>query len=111
VKRVGRRIGTSGVRVRGLFNVGGEEMYLLDADKNYCTVGVGDFYDGAGGTIYRTIKDDRIKLEGNNVSDSPTDGFRQDLTEFDPTNAEDLERIRTAPATSSAARTAAKKNT
>jgi len=42
------------------------------------------------------------------VSDSPTDGFRQDLTEFDPTNAEDLERIRTAPATSSAARTAAK---
>jgi hypothetical protein len=43
-----------------------------------------------------------------NVSDSPTDGFRQDLTEFDPAYAEDLERIRAAQATSAAARTAAK---
>lgn len=87
LKRMGRRIGTS---VRGLFN-GGEEMYLLDKDVNYSKT-VGDIINDAGGTIYRTIKDDSIKLEGSNVNVSPTDGFRQDVTELDPTAAEERER-------------------
>jgi membrane associated rhomboid family serine protease len=87
LKRIGRRIVTS---VRGLFN-GGEEMYLLDKDVNYSTT-VGDIINDAGGTIYRTIKDDGIKLEGSNVNVSPTDGFRQDVTELDPTLAKERER-------------------
>eukprot|EP00986_Skeletonema_menzelii_P019090 scaffold27062_cov139-Skeletonema_menzelii.AAC.6 len=77
MKRMGRRIETS---MRGLFN-GREEMYLLDKDVNYSTLG--DINDG--GTIYRTIKDDNIQLEGSNVNVSPTDGLRQDVTELDPT--------------------------
>ena len=84
VKQMGRKIGTS---VRGLFN-GGEEMYLLDKDVNYSTAG--DISDG--GTIYRTIKDDSIKLEGSSVNVSPNDGFRQDVTELDPTTSEKRDR-------------------
>ena len=77
MKRMGRRIETS---MRGLFN-GREELYLLDRDVNYSTLG--DINDG--GTIYRTIKDDNMQLEGSNVNVSPTDGLRQDVTELDPT--------------------------
>ena len=58
---------------------------------NYSTT-VGDIINDAGGTIYRTIKDDGIKLEGSNVNVSPTDGFRQDVTELDPTLAKERER-------------------
>ncbi|KAK1743945.1 rhomboid family protein [Skeletonema marinoi] len=82
VKQMGRRIETS---VRGLFN-GGEEMYLFDRDVNYSKT-LGDINDG--GTIYRTIKDDNVKLEGSNVNVSPTDGLRQDVTELDPTVSKD----------------------
>mmetsp|Transcript_11300 Transcript_11300/g.22561 ORF Transcript_11300/g.22561 Transcript_11300/m.22561 type:complete len:553 (+) Transcript_11300:36-1694(+) len=81
VKQMGRRIETS---VRGLFN-GGEEMYLFDRDVNYSKT-LGDINDG---TIYRTIKDDNVKLEGSNVNVSPTDGLRQDVTELDPTVSKD----------------------
>ena len=88
MKQMGRKIGTS---VRSLFNGNGEELYLLDKVVNYSTLG--DVNSGSGdGTIYRTLKDDNIKLEGSNVNVSPTDGFRQDVTELDPVAAEQRER-------------------
>ena len=78
LKRLGKRVNVS---VRGLFN-GGEQMYFLDQEVN-CDTTLGDINDG--GTIYRTIKDDNIELERSNVNVSPNDGFRQDVTELDPT--------------------------
>jgi len=88
MKQMGRKIGNS---VRSLFNGNGEEVYLLDKIVNYSTSG--DVNSGSSdGTIYRTIKDDNIKLEVSNVNVSPTDGFRQDVTELDPVAAEQRQR-------------------
>jgi membrane associated rhomboid family serine protease len=84
-KLISRRIGTS---VRGLFNGKNEEVYLLDKGVNYSTIGdIGD-----DNTIYRTIRQDSVGLEGSNVNVSPTDGFRQDVTELDPVAAKEREK-------------------
>ncbi|KAL7540335.1 hypothetical protein ACHAXR_010028 [Thalassiosira sp. AJA248-18] len=75
VRKLGKRVTTS---VRGLFN-GGEEAYFLDKNVDYSMGSLGN----GDGTIYRTLKGDNIELEGN-VNVTPSDGFRQDVSQLDP---------------------------
>lgn len=90
VRNMGRRVTTS---VRGLFNGnGGGQEYYLDRDVNYSS---GSLNGGNGdGTIYRTLKDDNISLEGTTVNVNPSDGFRQDVSELDPATVMQSERRR-----------------
>ena len=71
----------------GLFNGGGvgkDKVYYFDGIVDVKGMG-GDARSGGGdGTIYRILKDD-VQLGGGSVNVGPSDGFRQDVTEFDPT--------------------------
>ncbi|KAL3803963.1 hypothetical protein ACHAW5_001740 [Stephanodiscus triporus] len=59
---------------------GGREYYF-DGVVDYKNMG-GDAQSIGDGTIYRILKDD-IELDGS-VNVSPSDGFRQDVSELDP---------------------------
>ena len=79
-RKLGRRV-TAGAR--GLLN-GESEEYFLDKTVDY-SLGSADSGNGDD-TIYRTLKGD-VELEGNSVNVSPSDGFRQNVSELDPTPA------------------------
>mmetsp|Transcript_20496 Transcript_20496/g.44483 ORF Transcript_20496/g.44483 Transcript_20496/m.44483 type:complete len:546 (+) Transcript_20496:89-1726(+) len=74
-RKLGRRATAS---ISGLFNSGSQE-YFLDRNVDYS---MGSNTSNGDGTIYRTLKDG-IQVEGN-VNVTPSDGFRQDVSELDP---------------------------
>jgi membrane associated rhomboid family serine protease len=94
-RKLGRSVSRS---LSSAFNNGGgkkgEHEYFVDSIVDYCNgmsstssdiIGNPDI--GDGGTIYRTLKDggnEAIQLEGN-VNVNPSDGFRQNVNELDPT--------------------------
>ena len=89
-RKMGRSVATS---VSSLFNSGGqrgEHEYYLDAIVDYCngmstSSGICSARNDADGAIYRTLKgNEAIQLEGS-VSVNPSDGFRQNVSELDPT--------------------------
>jgi len=87
VRNLGRRATTG---VRGLLNGnnGGQEYYLdRNVDYSMGTSGIAGTSGNGDGTIYRTLKGDNIPLEGSSVNVTPSDGYRQDATELDPTIA------------------------
>ncbi len=88
-RKLGRSVSTS----VSLFNGGGqrgEHEYYLDAIVDYCngmsnSSGIYSTLNDADSTIYRTLKgNDSIQLEGS-VNVTPSDGFRQNISELDPT--------------------------
>lgn len=83
-RKLGRRVSTS---MSGLFSNRGSQEYYLDRDVDYS---MGNNMGNGDGTIYRTLKGD-IELEGN-VNVSPSDGYRQDVSELDPTRIRQRER-------------------
>ena len=84
VRSLGRRARGG---LAGLFDGGGvgkDKVYYFDGIVDVKGMG-GDARSGGGdGTIYRILKDD-VQLGGGGVNVGPSDGFRQDVTEFDPT--------------------------
>lgn len=89
MKRLGRRVTGS---VRGLFNGGGVQEYFLDKNVD---ISMGSTSNGGDGTIYRILKGDDVPgLEGNSVNVTPSDGFRQDVSELDPLTVRQRERQR-----------------
>jgi len=64
----------------------GEHEYYLDAIVDYCNgMSSSDTSNDGDGTIYRTLKSsEAIELEGN-ANINPSDGFRQNVSELDPT--------------------------
>jgi hypothetical protein len=85
-RKLGRSVKTS---VSNIFNgVGrrGDAEYYLDAIVDYCNgMSTSDISNDGDGTIYRTLKSgEAIELEGN-ANINPSDGFRQNVSELDPT--------------------------
>ncbi|KAL7540317.1 hypothetical protein ACHAWF_006647 [Thalassiosira exigua] len=76
LRKLGRTVKTSAL---GLFN-GGSQEYFFDGDVD---ISMGGSDVGGDGTVYRTLKEDGVRVEGS-ANVTPADGFRQDVSQLDP---------------------------